>query len=400
MSWVLFLAVLVGCALYFASPADRERLIQAGRKIVRDLTTRSMGRPASCQSFFDALAARTPLVVITPVLAVIYVAVFVRMLVAPGSFADPATILEWGGNFGPRTTSGEWWRIVAAMFVHVGPLHLVASLAGLVPAGIILERLVGRVAFLVTYFGAGLIAALISLTTAPLGINVGPSGAIFGIYGLLITAVAWGAIQRSVFTIPLMVLRDLAAPAALFILYNVFTDRLDGTAEAAAFVAGCLCGLAVAFRLTDAKPAPRTLTAMAASVAVFTLVFAVSLPAIADVRPELARTLEIEGRTAEAYGKQVARFRIGRTTTDALARFIDRDILPELTAQRERLKALEGVPPQHRPIVADAQTYLRLRIESWRLRSDALRQSSVSALRRADAIERESLDAFANLSPP
>ena len=29
---------------------------------------------------------------------------------------------RWGASFGPRTTNGEWWRLVASMFVHTGTL--------------------------------------------------------------------------------------------------------------------------------------------------------------------------------------------------------------------------------------------------------------------------------------
>lgn len=400
MSWVLFLGILVAVGVYIASPAERARFVRTGGEFVRNLAIRSRPRSPASQAFRAALRQRTPLVIVTPALAILNVAVFVRMLLGPGSFGDPATILAWGASFGPRTTSGEWWRLAAMMFVHVGPLHLAATLAGLLPIGFLLERLVGRTAFLTTYVGAGLVGGLVSLTTAPVGISVGPSGAIFGIYGLLAATIAVGAIYRSALAFPLAVIRDLAPTTALFVLYNVLTDRLDGTAEAAAFVAGCAAGIAVALQLDDEKPAPRKLAAMAASVVVFTLVFAVSLPAIADVRPELARTLEIEGRTAAAYGKQVERFRKGGTTTDALAGFIDRHILPDLQAQAERFKALEGVPPQHRALVADAQSYLSLRIDSWRLRSDALQRSSLPALRRADAVEWDSLQAFAKLTPP
>jgi membrane associated rhomboid family serine protease len=400
MSWLLFLGVLVGIALYMASAAEREHFIQIGREFIRKLVSRTGRRAAGCEPFFDALRTRTVLLVITPALAVLNIAVFLRMLIGSGSFSDPATLVAWGANFGPLTSSGEWWRLVAMMFVHVGPLHLAATLAGLVPAGIILERLVGRVAFFTTYFGAGLVAALISLTTAPIAINVGPSGAIFGIYGLLAATVVWGVIDRSAFTIPLAVLKDLAPTAALFFLYNLLTDRVDGTAEAAAFVAGCIGGIAVVLRLDEEKPAPRKLAIMAASVAIFTLVFAVSLPAIADVRPELTRTLDIERRSAEAYSKQIERFKIGRTTTDALAHFIEKKILPDLRTQGERFKALEGVPPQHRAVVADAQSYLQLRIESWQLRADALRKSNYAALRHAETVERQALDEYAKLSPP
>jgi hypothetical protein len=64
-----------------------------------------------------------------------------------------------------------------------------------------------------------------------------------------------------------------------------------------------------------------------------------------------------------------------------------------------RLKAVNGVPAEHRPMVADAEEYFRLRDESWRLRADALRKSNMGALRAADRSERASLEALGRIRP-
>ena len=78
---------------------------------------------------------------------------------------------------------------------------------------------------------------------------------------------------------------------------------------------------------------------------------------ISDVRPELARVVDVEGRTASAYGAAVDRFEIGRLTAEALAKLIERTIIPELQATHARLEAINGVPPEHQPLVAAAKEY-------------------------------------------
>jgi hypothetical protein len=59
------------------------------------------------------------------------------------------------------------------------------------------------------------------------------------------------------------------------------------------------------------------------------------------------------------------------------------------------LLAIRGVPAQHRPIVASADEYLRLRQDSFRLRLEGLRKSSMKTLQQAEVKEiaaREALE--------
>ena len=82
---------------------------------------------------------------------------------------------------------------------------------------------------------------------------------------------------------------------------------------------------------------------------------------------------------AGEYQKAAERFRSDRMTAEALALLIDRTIIPELQVTGARLKALDGVPEEHQPLVANAEEYVRLRSESWRLRSEWLRKAEPGA---------------------
>src|SRR6202035_2476066 len=97
-----------------------------------------------------------------------------------GALSDPQTLVGWGASFGPRTTNGEWWRLVTSMFVHSGMLQLLVNVGGLVSIGFMLERLVRRPAFAAVYFAAGVLASLVSLSVHPMAVSAGASGAIFG----------------------------------------------------------------------------------------------------------------------------------------------------------------------------------------------------------------------------
>ncbi len=113
-----------------------------------------------------------------------------------------------------------------------------------------------------------------------------------------------------------------------------------------------------------------------------------------DVRPEIEQLVAVEGQTAAAYQSEVDRFKDGRIKAEKLAQAIDASITPQLRAARAHLQTLTRVPNAQQPLITAADEYLRLRDESWRLRSEALHTSNMPTLRKADRAERASLEAF------
>jgi len=126
---------------------------------------------------------------------------------------------------------------------------------------------------------------------------------------------------------------------------------------------------------------------------------AAMLTGVADVRPEIAKVIALEDRTAVEYEKAVSQFRKGSMSSQALAKMINQTIVPELRAAQARLKSVRGVPAEHQALVASADEYFKLRDESWRLRADALNKLNMKALRAADRSERASLEALQRIRP-
>jgi hypothetical protein len=133
-------------------------------------------------------------------------------------------------------------------------------------------------------------------------------------------------------------------------------------------------------------------------VAGITMMFAldavIPLRGMANVQPEMSRLVALESRVGTEYKAAVDEFTKGRVSSKALADLIQRSILPEVTAARARVDALDKVPKSQQSLIASARVYLRLRDESWRLRAEALRKSSMALLRQADGIEHASLIAL------
>ena len=183
-------------------------------------------------------------------------------------------------------------------FVHVGLMHLLVEVGALVSVGLVLERLLGSMAFAGIYVATALLAGLVSVSAHPMIVSVGASGAIFGLYGLLLSTLIWGVIRRSPVTVPLNAGKILGPPAGLFVLYSLATDNLGGDAQLVGLIIGAVCGLVLARRV-DEDTAPLPLVGgLVAATLITAVVMAVPLSGVSDARPEIVRVVAMEDRTA------------------------------------------------------------------------------------------------------
>jgi membrane associated rhomboid family serine protease/Flp pilus assembly protein TadD len=96
---------------------------------------------------------------------------------------DANTLVLLGGKFGPLIHAGQYWRLVTAMFLHAGILHLAVNMWALLQLGMFCELLYGRARFLILYVCTGVIGNIASYLMAPT-LGVGASGALFGLFGV------------------------------------------------------------------------------------------------------------------------------------------------------------------------------------------------------------------------
>lgn len=101
--------------------------------------------------------------------------------------AEYVALAELGANY--RTAvlgAGQWWRLLAAAFLHIGPFHLAMNMAALYGIGRVCEQLIGPWRLALFYLSAAVISSFASTVfQAPGAVSAGASGAILGLVGLL-----------------------------------------------------------------------------------------------------------------------------------------------------------------------------------------------------------------------
>jgi len=220
----------------------------------------------------------------TYVLVGINVAVFALMLLrhVSGLSPTPEQLMQWGANnAGSVLVQGEWWRIVTAMFVHVGIIHLATNMWCLWNLGLLAEPLMSSFGVVAVYVLTGAAGNLLSVLWNGVRYNVahvphqgfdplayfppgaGASGAVFGIAGALIVL-----LKSPRLPVPPDELKRLRKSVIYFAAINlvigltisldVVSSRTGISIDNSAHLGGVICGLLFATpmvpRIGNPKP--------------------------------------------------------------------------------------------------------------------------------------------------
>jgi rhomboid protease GluP len=181
------------------------------------------------------------------------VAAFTAMVVTTGidSILLPSvdSLLRWGALEGTKTFSGEYWRILTSMFLHVGILHLALNMYVFWFVGPLVERLFGSSKFSFVYFLAGAGGGLNTLLFTPLKVCAGASGAIFGIFGALL---AFFQTHKQDF--PPEMFKQKMRGLLTFLLINIAFGLLNPSIGTAAHLGGLVVGYLAGIALVPKNP--------------------------------------------------------------------------------------------------------------------------------------------------
>jgi rhomboid protease GluP len=133
----------------------------------------------------------------------------------------------------------QYWRLVTAMFLHAGLVHLAFNMYALYIFGALVESAFGSAWFLAIYFVSGILASITSFALSGnnvFGVSVGASGAVFGLLGAW---VAYNYRRRG----SILASRNLQTAMMLIVLNLVLGFSIAGI-DNSAHIGGLVSGIA------------------------------------------------------------------------------------------------------------------------------------------------------------
>jgi rhomboid protease GluP len=203
--------------------------------------------PEDHLDFLHAVWTRRP--TFTYVFFGINILIFLLMALAGGS-TNELTLLAFGVKDNAEIARGQWWRFITPIFIHIGLLHLVFNSYALWVVGPQVEKLYGPSRFVILYLLTGIAGVWGSFYYHPAIMSAGASGAIFGLFGVLLV---FGLRYRD--SIPPFFKRAVGTGVLPVIVLNLIIGfSLSGIVDNAAHVSGLLAGAALGAVIPFQKP--------------------------------------------------------------------------------------------------------------------------------------------------
>ena len=151
-------------------------------KITSDITKKNIEEN---ERFSNMFKQKKPIV--TGILILINVIVFVLMYIIGKGSEDTNTLISFGANIPSLIRGGEYYRLIASGFLHIGIIHILCNMYSLSVLGPNIEHFYGKAKYILIYFYSMIIASLfVMVFQNDYSVSAGASGAIFGLLGSLL----------------------------------------------------------------------------------------------------------------------------------------------------------------------------------------------------------------------
>jgi rhomboid protease GluP len=226
--------------------AIRPEPLDASAERVLEEATREHGHDESFgaqRSLFSKQARATQILIMLNLL-------MFAVEIAFGGSTKMESLYRLGALFPPAVRAGEWWRLVASLFLHFGALHLAMNMIGLWVLGPFVEFALGFRRFVLAYLlaGIGSMGVVMAFASGPKGgqVTVGASGCIMGLVGATGALMLRGWLRERA----LSARRRLIAVLLIVGMQSLF-DALVPQVSMTAHLSGVLIGFAVTMILRD-----------------------------------------------------------------------------------------------------------------------------------------------------
>ena len=164
-----------------------------------------------------------------------------------GASTDNGTLALLGAQVNLWVAEGDYWRLLSAMFLHIGVTHLFFNGWALFSLGREVEAFYGSKRFLLIYFISGLFGNVVSYVLGPPNvISAGASGAIFGLVGADIAFFLNN--RKSLGRLSQQSLMNLAILVVINLVLGFTAPGINNYAHIGGLVSGLALGLGMAPR--------------------------------------------------------------------------------------------------------------------------------------------------------
>jgi membrane associated rhomboid family serine protease len=190
----------------------------------------------------SGLAGRFRRSPVTWIITAINVAVFIVAEQA-GNTLETETLVRFGANERGRIWAGEYWRLLTAVFLHIGPVHLFWNAWAMFGWCAPVERTLGPWRFALVYLLTGIGASAVSMLAHDV-VSAGASGAGFGMIGIALVFLYrraggnWDAFRAD------PDVRSTVTMTLLWIVLGFLAVSMDNYAHLGGLGFGLLAGLA------------------------------------------------------------------------------------------------------------------------------------------------------------
>jgi rhomboid protease GluP len=188
---------------------------------------------------------------VTPILVIVNAALFIITKIAlivmvvvlalkhngNASHSMQDIYLNLGFSARAEVLNGEVWRLISNTFLHFTFMHVAGNMVVLIYIGSMLEGKLGKWNYLLLYLFTGICASITSVIWHDNAIAAGASGAIFGMFGIILALLSTDFYENNA-------RRALLISTGMFMVINVlqFNRQVDYPAHIGGLVSGYLFG--------------------------------------------------------------------------------------------------------------------------------------------------------------